>query len=413
MGYELQPVTDAGKRFVELAEQHAESFRQNATDNDLNARCPVEHFDELRRSGFAAAFVPKELGGLGLESVHDWVAGINRLGRGDASIAIGITMHLGSSRGMTQAWQQAIKDGDTVVADAIEPGLKAIQAGERLIYAGFTEPGTDFLHPLTEATRTEDGGWSVNGLKIFATMSPAADFLAMNVRMRDEDGDKFGMIQIPANLPGILPQDDWDSLGMRASGSQSVVFKDCRLPFEAVRAIGEWGEWNLQILIGRTVTNLVLLGAFLGIAEEARAVCMDKLNSQKKASNTAPHRELPNVQHALGELEIELTAAQTALTQAAQRLDASLAEYAPDFTPWDVAHQNMKDFQCVKWIVNQNAIRIVNQAMDLAGGGGYMNGGPLARLYRDVRAGPFMQPYPPTEARQYIGKVALGFLPKS
>ena len=71
----------------------------------------------------------------------------------------------------------------------------------------------------------------------------------------------------------------------------------------------------------------------------------------------------------------------------------------------------MKDYQSAKWVVNWHAIDIINQAMDLSGGGGFMAGNPLSQLYRDVRAGPFMQPYSPIDAREYMGRVLLGDLP--
>ena len=72
----------------------------------------------------------------------------------------------------------------------------------------------------------------------------------------------------------------------------------------------------------------------------------------------------------------------------------------------------MRDYQCAKWIVSQNAIRIVGRAMDVAGGSAYMTRSDLSRLYRDVRAGPFMHPFTPTEAREYVGRIALGLYPE-
>ena len=182
MTYQMTANTSAGARFATAAEGLIGQLRGRAEQADREGTVCVENFDDLVDSGVAAAFVPEQLGGFGLESVHDWLLGIATLGRGDGSTAIAINMHLGVCRGMAKAYQAAIAQGRA--SDALQAPLTAIAEGKMLICATATERGTDNLHPQTEATSTEDG-WRIDGTKMFVTMSPVATHLGMNLRMRE------------------------------------------------------------------------------------------------------------------------------------------------------------------------------------------------------------------------------------
>jgi alkylation response protein AidB-like acyl-CoA dehydrogenase len=406
MSFQMKPTTDPGARLIAAAEGLITGFRQRADQADRDAIVCVKNYQDMAESGVTAAFVPTELGGLGLESLHDWTLAIATLARGDASTAIAINMHLAVSRGLTTAYRAARAGGTS--ADALASQLSAIAAGKMLICATATERGTDNLHPLTEAARTEQG-WSINGTKLFVTMSPIATHIAMNLRIREPDGDHIGTTMMPVDTPGVLPQDDWDALGMRASGSQSIRFEDVQLPAAAVRRLGPWGRWSVAVLMNRALANLPLVGAFLGIAEYAYELAIDAVNKQQRLGE--PVNARPGIQHLVGEMDIELAKCRSILQQTTRGVDEFLLRYGNRQPPVEAAHEIMKDYQAAKWVVNRGAIDIVSKAMDLFGGAGFMSSQPLSRLYRDVRAGPFMQPYSPTEAPAYVGQVALGLLP--
>jgi alkylation response protein AidB-like acyl-CoA dehydrogenase len=291
--------------------------------------------------------------------------------------------------------------------------LRAIAGGQLVICATATESGTDFLRPHTTATRTADGGWSLSGRKIFVTLSPYANVLAMNARVCEEgEPDRIGFAFVPMGAPGMQPQDDWDALGMRGSGSQSIVFEDCRVPDGTLQIAGEWGCWNPGLLMGRTLANLTLTAVFQGMAERARELAVEAGQRQSKSKFDGPIGQSAGVQHLLGEIDIELWAARAVLIETTRSLDALQAETDGQPPSLERAHECMRDYQCAKWTVNQSAIRIVSRAMDVCGGGAFMSFHELSRLYRDVRAGPFMQPFSPTEARQYVGQIALGLPPE-
>ena len=108
MSFELQARTEEGARLVAIAETLAGEFATRAAEHDRDASYPFEDVEALRRARYFVAPVPEELGGLGVTSVHDVLVASSRLARGDASVAIGVNMHLISVLALTRRWQVAV-----------------------------------------------------------------------------------------------------------------------------------------------------------------------------------------------------------------------------------------------------------------------------------------------------------------
>ena len=411
MSYQLKPKTPAGKIFVNATETLTESLRDRAQAADQSSTVAATSFDDLKTAGINGAFVPEDCGGFGLTSIHDWIVGMSRLGRGDGSVALATNMHLAVSRGLSSGRAAAQSSGNDSLAKALEAQLEQIVTGNMTICATATEPGTDNLHPLTQATPVNDG-WRIDGLKLFVTGSPIASHIAMNLRVKapDEKPDSISSVMMPMTTKGIEPQNDWNAMGMKGSGSQSIRFNNVVVPKTAVNPVGPWGHWNTGMLMNRNLANLPLLGVFLGIAEHAYELTIEAALVTKKEGKPR-QADLPGIQHMIAEIEITLASTQSIVGRMGEITDDFLEEFQQKKIPIERAHELLKDHQSMKWVVNRNAIEIVNRAMDVVGGSGFMDNNPLSRLYRDVRAGPFMQPYSPTEARDYIGKVALGIYP--
>ncbi len=404
MSYAIRPASTAGARIVGAAGELIESFRARADAADRANEICRDNYADMQQAGIAAAFVPEELGGAGLRSMHDWIVTIATLAKGDGSAAIAISMHLSATRGLAAIYRAS--EAGSPARRRARALLAGVAAREILICSTTTERGTDNLHPLTEA-RASGEGWRLEGTKHFVTMSPLATHVATNVRLRDDAGDHIANVLLAMATVGVVQQGDWDALGMRASGSQSVRFENCPVPHDALRKIGPWGRWSTPVLVNRTLANVPLVGAFLGIAEAAFDLA---LAGQAKMSGAATRPGVPN---ALAEMEIKLAGAQSILARLGGRLDEFMVASEGGATAtYEQGHELMKDYQSAKWVVNRYAIDIVSQAMDLSGGGGFLARNPLSRLYRDVRAGPFMQPHSPIDARDYIGKVLLGDFPE-
>jgi alkylation response protein AidB-like acyl-CoA dehydrogenase len=396
---ELTAATPAGARLVALAERLATGMAARASGHDRDGTYPFESIDALRMNGYFGAPVPEELGGLGVRSVHDLVVASGRLARGDASVAIGVNMHLTVVHNIARRWHAARAIGNERRERAFGDSLRAIGSGRVVLATAMSEPGQDLTRPRTEAVRT-DTGWRVDGHKIFCTMSPAATMLLTSVRYDTPDGEWFGYAEIPAGTPGVRINDDWDALGMRASGSHSVTFEGVDLPARAVR--GGFPASKLAPYLERNLdSGLFHASASLGIAESAFAAA----SRPEQIGDDARGRML------VAESVIDLSAARAGLARAAHMIDEHHAAHTGRDGDDDEIIALFAEVQAAKTFVNVAAARVVDRALALSGGAGYLNGSPLARAYRDVRAGGFMHPLGANRAYSFLADVALGRQP--
>jgi alkylation response protein AidB-like acyl-CoA dehydrogenase len=270
--------------------------------------------------------------------------------------------------------------------------------------AAISERGQNLTRPGTIAART-DAGWRIDGGKVFCTMSPAASLLYTAVTFTDDDGvERYGYAQIPIDTPGVVVHDDWDALGMRASGSHSITFDGVELPAAALRGGFPAGD-TVPYMERNLTAGLFHASASLGIAESAHAAATAGLI--KRGSGL----DEPRTRMLAAESSIELFACQAALAHAANLVDEHYAANPTSDGSDAELTAVFTEAQSAKTFLNEAAMRIVDRALALSGGAGYLNGSPLARAYRDVRAGAFMHPLGANRAYELVGQVALGLEP--
>jgi alkylation response protein AidB-like acyl-CoA dehydrogenase len=399
MPIELTAHTDAGARLVAIAEALSEDLAARAAEHDREGSYPFEAIDALKAAGYFAAPVPVELGGLGVSSAHDLVVASSRLARGDASVAIGVNMHLVAVLNMQRRRQVAVAAGDERRARGFGSSLQQIARDGVVLAAAISEPGQDLTRPATRASRTATG-WRVDGRKLFCTMSPAATALYVAVTYVDgEDADRYAYAIVPTDAPGVVIHDDWDALGMRASGSNSVSLEGVELPDSGVRGGFRAGD-AVPYMERNLAAGPFHAAASLGIAESADAIARRAVAG--RINGDARPRML------VADNAIDLAAARGVLSRAGALIDDHRAANPASDGTAEQLGALFAEAQAAKAFVNEATARIVDRALALSGGAGYVNGSPLARAYRDVKAGAFMHPLGANRAYDYLGRVALG-----
>jgi alkylation response protein AidB-like acyl-CoA dehydrogenase len=403
MEFELTAQTPAGERFVKLAEELAPFVAERAEEHDRNASFPFEAFMSMQHTGLLRATVPEELGGLGLSSLRDLAAGINRIARGDGSVAFALNLHLATAWVVARFWREAEA-----------AGLNAGRAGEMLervtkgtlMTSCNVELGTDGRHPLTELVRVP-GGWELSGRKAFAPLAAAASVLFVCCREVDPAGVSHSRwVFVPKRATGVDVAEDWDALGLRAAGGHELVFERVFVEDDNVLPPCPWGEEYELSLIGGLTGTLGLLAALLGIAERAHEMAVHTACTRLTPPDDLPLAERPGVQHAIAENEIDLVTCRALIDRAGVLVDQVVGEPLDIPSLRELRAVNAQ-FQAARLEVGRRALAIVDRSMEVSGLAGYLEAHPLSRLVRDVRVGPLLPPHPSLEVHEYIARVAL------
>jgi alkylation response protein AidB-like acyl-CoA dehydrogenase len=403
----LRADTAAGAELVAAAARFAVEFADAAMAHDRDGTFAAEHLDKLRADRFLVAPVPRQFGGGGVTSVHDVLVAASRLAEGDPATMIGVNMHLSVLVNSVRAWRVAAARGEDEKAAMLADGLRRIVEDDVVFAAAVSEPSPqDLLRPSTTASRAGDG-WSVNGRKMFATMAPAATILSVAVTYVDDRGrDRYGVALVPATSPGVVFHDDWDALGMRASASGSVSFDDVRVSAHGLRDAFPAGTYSALFLERYLPAGAFHTATSLGIAEAAQSNVVGVLRRR------AP--EVVADAHAVGELAanvVDLTAMRASFDRAARLIDDHLGASPTGNSTLEDVQAVFGAVQAAKAFVTAAAVRVVDRALALTGGAGYLSRHPLAKAWRDVRAGGFMHPVAANRAPDLLARTALGLPP--
>lgn len=404
---ELTADSEAGAALIAAVGLAADDFASAALALDRDGTFAVEHLQRLRAEGVLVATIPTDVGGGGVGSTRDLLVATSRLARTDPATTIGVNMHFAVVGNVVRARSVAAARGDERTAERLGDVLRMVVATGTIFASAVSEPGPqDLTRPATTATATLDG-WSITGRKAFATMAAHATVLSVGVTFVDRHGrDRYGFALVPRDTPGITFHDDWDALGMRSSASGSVSFRDVRIGVAMLSDCAEAGAWSAGLMDRYVVSGALHASASLGIAEQAQMHAVTRL--RRDASRAAGD---PHVISALAANAADLAAMRAALERSGRVIDGYHAAHPVGEATVAEAQAVTAEVQATKSFLNDAAIRVVDRSLALVGGAAYGAGHPLAKAWRDVRAGPFMHPIGANRVGRLLARAELGLEP--
>ena len=382
-------ITEDQRRLQERARCLAKDFATRAAQHDREASHPVENYRTLRDAGFYGLNVPTALGGSGV-GLLGWSLAAEELAQGCASTALAFNMHLSIVGPLMES---------PIVPDAVKALVARMAVHERKLIAGnFSEPATSGLVgtpvPATRARR-EDRGYRLTGRKAFASMLEVADYTAVLARPDDATVPTAGIIVlVPPDATGRRVENVWDTLGMRATRSDSLILDECWVPDEAVMVRSD------DIVTFRRNGANWLWGSYtpvyLGIAVAAYRAIVETVKGRTPPGFAQPLAYHPDVRRHVAEMSVDLEAARLLTLRAAWLSDTE--------GPTPAA---LSALYRAKYFVGEAVTRVTRTVMTLGGAHALFKTSPLERLFRDAAVAPVQ--FPPRDfCLASLGVLELG-----
>ncbi|WP_405875818.1 acyl-CoA dehydrogenase family protein [Streptomyces sp. NBC_00005] len=344
-----------------------------AAEYDRSAAFPAESLRIAHEAGLLTATIGERYGGRG-GGVADTARILHSLGRLDPSVALitAMTLNTHARQAAQPHWPEELYA--RVVKESLERPVLVNHARVEPDLGSSARGGL----PATRARRTADG-WAVSGTKRFVTGADGLDWFLVWATT-DEAEPRVGTFLVPGGSPGIEVTDRWDQLGLRASGSHDVTFREVEVPYEHVIGIGPHGPAAEQDNRAGAALHLPLAALYLGVARAAQSFFHTFAHARVPANLGHPVARTERFRRTAGEIEVVLAAAEQLVFDGAAKLDAGDTSYTPE------------QALGARVLADRHGVRAVELAVRLLGNPGLARGNPLERHFRDIQCAPVHAP---------------------
>ena len=326
---------------------------------DLKGEQPEDFINSIKELGLFGLIIPEEYGGIGLSNTS-YSRVIQETSKFDASVSLTVGAH--SSIGM----KGLLLFGND---EQKKKYLPKLASGETIAAFCLTEPGagSDAASIKTNAKKNPDGTWTLNGEKIWITNGAFAGFFTVFARTESEGG-KISTFIVERSWPGISTGPKEDKMGIRASATTSVFFENVIVPAENL--LGEEGKGfkiAMEILNnGRTGLG----GGCVGGIKKLIHLAAVQATERKQFGESISHYGL--IKQKIAQMTVDCFAAESVVGMVGHLIDSGSDDYSIEAA--------ISKIFCTEALWKASF-----EALQIAGGNGFMRDYPYERVVRDSR----------------------------